>query len=73
MLNSYTLDVSQWWGFCLELLLKLLDSFGFTLHLNLDILGSVINPSLKVVFNSQSIDERAEAYALNNATDANRY
>jgi hypothetical protein len=64
--------MSQRWGFCLELPLKLLNSLCCTFYLNPDVLGSVINPALKIVFNSQPVDERPEADALNNAPDANR-
>jgi len=56
----------------LEFPLKLLYSPCSTFHFNLDIFRSVVNPALKVVFNSQSVDERPEANALNNAPDANR-
>jgi len=52
ILDSYVLDVSQRWGFCLELSHKLLNSFCCTFYLNLDILRSVVNPSLEVMFNS---------------------
>ena len=60
ILNIYALDVSQWWGFCLDLPLKLLNSFRCTFYLNPDILGGVINPSFKVVFNSQSLSWPAQ-------------
>jgi hypothetical protein len=72
ILDSYVFDVSQRWGFCPEFLLKLLNSLCFSFHLNPDIFRSVVNPALKIMFNSQSIDERPEANALNNAPDANR-
>jgi hypothetical protein len=70
--NGYVLNVSQGWGFGLEVSLELLNSFCCTFYLNPDILRSVVNPALKVVLNSQSINERSEADALNNAPDANR-
>ena len=55
----------------MQLQLKLLNSFCFAFYLNLDILRGVANPSLEVVFSGQAIDERPEAHALDDATDAN--
>ena len=71
-LNRYVLNVSQRWGFGLELPLELLNSLFCTFYLDPDILGSVVDPTLNVMLGSQSIDERSEADALDNAPDANR-
>jgi len=72
ILSSYVLDVGQRWGFGLQLPLKLSKSVCSTFHFNPDIFRSVVNPALKIVFDSQSVHERPEANALDNAPDANR-
>jgi len=70
--NSYVFDVGQRRGFRLQFLLKLPDSFGLAFYLDLDVFRSVVDPALEVVLDSQSIDERPEAHALNNAPDTDR-
>jgi hypothetical protein len=72
ILDSYVFDVSQRRGFGLELSLELRNSVRCTLYFNPDTFRSVVNPALKIMLNSQSIDERPEADTLNNAPDANR-
>jgi hypothetical protein len=72
ILSSYVLDVGQWRRLCLEFLLKLLNSLCFAFYLDSDIFRSVVNPSLEIVFDSQSVNEGTEADTLNNAPDTNR-
>jgi hypothetical protein len=72
ILNRYVLNVGQWRRLSPEFSLKLPKGFCFAFYLNSDIFRSVVNPALKIVFDSQSVDERPEAYTLNNAPDANR-
>jgi hypothetical protein len=72
ILNSYVLDLSQWWRLRPEFTLKLLDSLCSAFYLNSHIFRSVVDPALEVVFDSQSVNEWPEAYTLNNASDANR-
>jgi hypothetical protein len=69
--NSYVFNMSQRWSFRLELPFKLFDGLRSTFYLNPDIFRSVVNPAPEVVSDSQSIDERPEAHALNDAPDAN--
>jgi hypothetical protein len=72
ILNSYVFDVGQWRRLGPKFPLKLLNSFCFTFYLNPDIFRSVVHPALKIMFNSQSIDERPEADALDDAPDVDR-
>ena len=72
IVNSYVLDVSQRWGLRAQLQFKLLNGLRLTFYLNPDILRSVANPSLKIMFNSQSVDEGPEADPLNDAADTDR-
>lgn len=72
ILNSYVLNTGQWWCLSPEFLLKLSYGLRFAFHFNSDIFRSVVDPALKIVFDSQSVNEWPEAYALNNAPNANR-